>query len=74
MGRLKEEIERERERREEERHKWMLEAEHIRKIGKERGALEVERVKEEMDEMRKSLQRRSANELATLKANEESER
>ena len=42
VGRLKEEIERERERREEERHKWMLEAEHIRKIGKERGALEVE--------------------------------
>ena len=74
VGRLKEEIERERERREEERHKWMLEAEHIRKIGKERGALEVERVKEEMEEMRKSLQRRSANELTTLKANEESER
>ena len=74
VGRLKEEIERERDRREEERHKWMLEAEHIRKIGKERGALEVERVKEEMEEMRKSLQRRSANELTTLKANEESER
>ena len=74
VGRLKEEIERERERREEERHKWMLEAEHIRKIGKERGALEVERVKEEMEEMRKSLQRRSANELTTLKANEDSER
>ena len=30
--------------------------------------------KEEMEEMRKSLQRRSANELTTLKANEESER
>ena len=35
---------------------------------------EVERVKEEMEEMKKSLQRRSANELATLRANEESER
>ena len=52
----------------------MLEAEHIRKLGKERAGLEVERVKEEMEEMRKSLQRRSANELATLRANEESER
>ena len=74
VGRLKEEIDRERERREEERQKWMVEAEHIRKIAKERGAIEVDRVKEEMEEMRKSLNRRHANELTTFKANEESEK
>ena len=74
VSRLKEEIERERERREEDRHKWMMEAEHIRKIAKERGAIEVERVKEEMEEMRKSLNRRHANELTTFKANEETEK
>ena len=74
VGRLKDEIERERERREEERQKWVLEAEQIRKISKERGNLEVERIKEEMEEMKKSLVRRHANEMTTLKANEESER
>ena len=74
VGRLKDEIERERERREEERQKWVLEAEQIRKISKERGNIEPERIKEEMEEMRKSLVRRHANELTTLKANEESDR
>ena len=74
VSRLKEEIERERERREEERHKWVLEAEQVRKISKERGNIELERIKEEMEEMRKSLVRRHANEMTTLRANEESER
>ena len=74
VGRLKEEIERERGRKEEERQKMMAEAEQIRKIARERGSLEVERVKEEMEEMRKSLVRRHANELTTFRANEESER
>ena len=74
VERLKDEIERERLRREEERLKWQTEAEQIRKICKEKGSLETERIKEEMEEMRKSLTRRHANELTTLKANEESER
>ena len=74
VARLKEEIERERDRREDERVKWVSEAEQIRKISKERGSLEVERIKEEMEEMRKSLVRRHANELTTFRANEESER
>ena len=52
----------------------MVEAEHIRKIARERGAIEIERMKEEMEEMKKSLQRRHANELTTFKANEESEK
>ena len=52
----------------------MVESEQIRKIARERGSLEVERVKEEMEEMRKSLVRRHANELTTFRANEESER
>ena len=52
----------------------VAEAEHVRKIARERGSLEVERVKEEMEEMRKSLVRRHANELTTFRANEESER
>ena len=74
VSRLKEEIDRERERREEERQKWVMEADQIRKICKEKGSLEAERIKEEMEEMKKSLVRRHANELTTFRANEESER
>ena len=54
--------------------KWVQEAEQIRKIAKERGGLEVERIKEEMEEVKKSLVRRHANEMTTFRANEESEK
>jgi 5-azacytidine-induced protein 1 len=71
---LREEIERERRKQEEERERWMREADQIRKIAKEKGEAEVEAVKDEMEDMKKALKRRHANELITLKANEESER
>jgi 5-azacytidine-induced protein 1 len=71
---LREEIERERRKQEEERERWMREADQIRRIAKEKSEAELEAVREEMEDMKKALKRRHANELITLKANEESDR
>ena len=71
---LREELERERRKQEEERERWMREADQIRRIAKEKCETEVEAVKDEMEDMKKALKRRHANELITLKANEESDR
>ena len=72
--RLKEEILKERDRREEERLHWIKEADQIRHLAKERQRHEVERIAEEMEDMQRMLHRRHANELSNIKAGEEGER
>ena len=74
VSQLMEEIQRERNKREEERQIWMSEADQIRKIGKDKTETELHSIRDEMDNMKKALSRKHANEILTLKTNEESER
>ena len=67
VRRLREEVQRERERREEERKHWVREAEQIRRIAHDRAVAEVDQVKQEMEDMKKSMERRHALEVTSIK-------
>lgn len=74
VSRLREEIDRERSKLQEESQRWVKEAEQIRQLARQKAEAQLHSMKEEMEDMKKALTRKHANELLTFKTNEESER